>query len=192
MSYFCCKVGCIPSFLCQEHAESLAVPSDGAGPIRCAGSAEARPWSGPGQGGRGAGRLAFLPSAGVAGQRLRLQRGSSALHRPALLRGCFACPESQAWHSSLAPAETARSALLRVCWAGVHLSVPSGWHPSPWAGQGSAWAPGIHPWQQLVCVPELAAPCRGGLHWCCRQDLLQAACLRLQARMSEVGDCVAS
>ena len=41
VTYFCYKAGCIPSFSCQEYAESLAVPGDDAGPIRCTDRAEA-------------------------------------------------------------------------------------------------------------------------------------------------------
>lgn len=136
MSYFCCNIGCIPSFSCQEYTESLAVPSNGASPIRCAGSAEARPWPGPGQAGRGARTLAFLPGAGVAGRHLCLRHSSSALRRPALLRGCFACPRKLSLALLAGPCGN-----CKVCLA---QSVP-GWHPS------------IHPSPRAgVCPLELA------------------------------------
>lgn len=121
MSYFCCKVGCIPSFSCQDYAESLAVISGDAGPIRCAGGAEARPGPGSGRGGRGAGRLAFLPGAGVAGRPLHLHRGSLALRKPGLLQGCFARPRKPRLVLLAGPHGN-----CKVCFAG---SVP-GWHPS--------------------------------------------------------------
>lgn len=168
MSYFYCKVGCMPSFSCQEYAESLAGPSDDADPIRWSHRVlkptVAWPWPGSES---GAGRLALLPGAGLAGWCLCLflsaVPGLLPLPLKAKLGTCWPLWQLQ----GLPCLEHARLASVPLGWPGPGLGTAClcsrAYHPVPW-------------WSALALL----------------QTRLAAGCSRLQAGMSEVDDCVAS